>query len=122
MRETTDTNPNYPDETLPDGRNIFRVESVKRMEKGKTVFYIWSLSYKANNQEWEGTQVFLPSMMGGLLKVLGATEVKTGVYEWDTDLMEGKQFEATVSHAPDKKDPSKIRQHMSEFAEEDLPF
>ena len=60
-----------------------------------------------------------------LLRVLGCKETKPNKFEWDRDLMEGKEFISVVSHDPDKKDPSKIRQNMTEFEavkSEDVPF
>jgi hypothetical protein len=37
--------------------------------------------------------------------------------------MEGKSFIATVTHAADKNDPTKIRSHMKDFkAVSEIPF
>ncbi len=67
-----------------------------------------------------------PNSEGELLKVLGSTEVSKGVYDWDTELVVGKKFIATVTHEPDKKKPDVIRQNMKGFkvakTEEEVPF
>lgn len=118
MRETTDTANQYTNRDIPDGRYSFKVVSVtKKVGKKNVPFYIWKLDYGIAS----GEQVLLPSMMGNLLRVLGCTEISPNKFDWDTDAVEGKTFEATVSHEPDKKDPSKIRQQMNEF-KEGIPF
>jgi hypothetical protein len=120
-REYTDTNGDFDNEPLPDGRRTFKVLSVRPHTKGTTKMYFWSLAHK----DGEGTQLLLPSMMQELLRVMGATETKKGEFDWETDLMEGKVFDATVSHALDKK--GVMRQNMTEFAkstvtDDDIPF
>jgi len=120
-REYTDTKSDLDNEPFPDGRQTFKVLSVRKHMKGETKMYFWELSYK----DGEGTQLFLPNMMGDLLRVLGATETKKGEFDWETELMEGKVFDATVSHALDKK--GVMRQKMTDFAksiqtEDDIPF
>lgn len=114
MRETTDTNysgGNYSSRDIPDGEHLLTVKSVERKTKGTTVFYIWRFDM--------GEQVLLPSMMAGLLRALGCTEGEPGKFDWDTDAQDGKQVWAVVSHKPDKKDPTKIRQHMGDFRKAD---
>lgn len=120
-RESTDTNSDFDNEPLPDGKHTFKVLSVRKHMKGDTKMYFWSLSYK----DGEGVQLLLPNMMGDLLRVLGATETKKNEFDWETELMEGKVFDAVVSHAVDKK--GVMRQNMTEFsksatAEDDVPF
>lgn len=120
-REATDTNSDFDNEPLPDGRRTWKVLSVRKHMKGETKMYFWSLAHK----DGEGTQLLLPSMMGDLLRVLGATETKKNEFDWETELMEGKVFDATVSHAMDKK--GVMRQNMTEFAkstvsDDDVPF
>jgi hypothetical protein len=65
-------------------------------------------------------------MMAGLLRVLGCTETEPNKFDWDTTEQDGKAFWATVSHKPDAKDATKIRQHMGEFKpledEKEIPF
>lgn len=117
--ESTDTN--RGDNPLPDGRRTFCVGHVKRITKSSGDIYIWTLAYDGG----EGVQILLPNMMGGLLRVLGATEVSPGKFDWETDLMDGKYFEATVSHGVDAK--GVMRQNMTDFAkitgkEDDVPF
>jgi len=112
-REITDTNNKYANQELPDGRNCFKIESIeKKYGKNGGEFFIWKLKH----DKGEGEQVLLPNMMGGLLRALGCTETEPNKFDWDTFEQSGKCFLATVSHKPDQKDPSKIRQHMSEFA------
>lgn len=113
-REITDTTNKYVDQDIPDGRRRFIVAGPVEKKYGKQggEFFIWKV-------QWEGgigQQVFLPNMMGGLLKVLGCQEIEPNKYDWDTNEQEGKAFYATVKHKPDKKDATKIRQHMGDFA------
>lgn len=122
-QEQTDTNDNYPDKDIPDGSYDFKVLGVKKKYGGQNKdkpFYIWSLEYEGV----KGEQVLMPSTMGGLLSALGCQESKPGVYEWDTELMVNQIFSATVTHVKDKKDPSKIRQQMTDFkkVQEEAPF
>lgn len=120
MRETTDTNSNFDNKDLPDGTRTWEIVQVRK-QKG---FYVWLLECEAEGLE--GEQVLFPNNMGPLLRLLGCTETSKGVFDWDMDMVEGQKFIATVSHAPDKKDPTKIRQNMTDFkkAEEaaDAPF
>lgn len=121
-REITDTNSKYANKELPDGRNCFKVESIEKKygQKGGE-YFVWKLSHTSG----EGEQILLPNMMGALLKALGCQEIEPGKYDWDTFEQYGKFFMATVSHKPDQKDPTKVRQHMSDFAKyEDaqIPF
>lgn len=121
-REQTDTNDSYPDKDIPDGTYEFKVISCQKKFGGKNkdkAFFVWKLQY----EDLKGEQVLMPNKMGGLLKVLGCTEDKPGHFDWDTDAVEGKEFKATVSHAPDAKDPTKIRQEMGDFKEATgIPF
>ena len=119
-RENTDTTNLYPDKNLPDGRNAFKVLGIEK-KYGKSEFFVWKLSHSKG----EGEQVLMPNMMGPLLRVLKCVEMEPNKFDWDTDEQAGKVFLATVSHAPDKKDASKIRQHMGEFSNvdpNDIPF
>lgn len=120
-REYTDTNSNFDNEPLPDGRQTFKVVSVRKHIKGENKMFFWTLAYK----DGEGTQLLLPNMMGELLRVLGCTETKKNEFDWDTDIVQGQCFDATVSHGVDKK--GVMRQNMSEFAkstktDDDIPF
>lgn len=121
-REITDTSNKFADESLPDGRNCFKVISITKKYGNKGgEFFIWALQFAGG----EGEQILLPNMMGGLLRVLKCTETEPNKFDWDTFEQSGKLFMATVSHKPDAKDPSIIRQHMSDFHEyEDaqIPF
>lgn len=114
-REYTDTNSDFDNAPLPDGRHTFKVLSVRRHMKGETKMYFWELEYDGG----QGTQLFLPSMMGGLLRILGCTETKKNEFDWETELMTGKFFAATVSHEADKK--GVIRQNMKDFAKAENP-
>jgi len=119
MIESIDTNDAFPDRDIPDGVYAFKVTSVRKKTKGNKTFYIWALEYDGVKAE----QVMFANQMKGLLKVLGCTETTPGHFEWDPDLMEGKEFIATVKHVADKKDPSKIYQNMVDFKEADtVPF
>jgi hypothetical protein len=105
---------------LPDGKRNFLVESVeKRYGKNNGEFFIWKLTYDGGS----GDVLILPNMMGGLLKILECTEIEPGKFDWSTEDQHGKMFNATVSHKPDAKDPSKIRTHIGEFSaiEEETP-
>lgn len=122
MRETLDTSSNFPDKNIPDGTYEFRVMSVVKKYGGANKdkpFYVWLLTFGDNQAE----QILMPNMMGDLLRVLGCKEVKQNHFDWDTDEVMGAKFTATVTHSPDKKDSSKIRQNMTEFKKtEDIPF
>lgn len=119
-REYTDTNSDFDNQPLPDGRTTFKVISVRKHMKGETKMYFWELQYK----DGQGTQLLLPNMMSALLRILGCTETKKNEFDWETELMEGKSFDATVSHGVDKK--GVMRQNMTEFAkskaEDEVPF
>lgn len=126
MNETIDTRGQF-DTSLPDGEREFRVEEIRRLEKGTTVMYVWRVSFDVNGEREEGEQVLLPSMMGDLLRVLGCKEVSPKKFDWDRDLLIGTCFIATISREPDRKKPEVIRQQMTGFKKsdknsDDVPF
>jgi len=115
-RETTDTS-NFGNQ-LPTGRRSFMVEKVERKTgKSNSPFYVWSLSYQREDGERDhGEQILLPNMMGPLLRVLNCKEVSPNKFDWDTEVVLGETFMATVDFVADKKDASKMRQQMTDFA------
>lgn len=121
--EITDTNSQF-DDSIPDGTYDFSIEKVVRKEiKGKKA-YEWTLNYP----EGQGKVLTWPNTVGPLLAILGAKEdpQKKGHYLWETDLMTGKTFKATITHDADKKNPAKVYQNMKDFqasaVEEGTPF
>ena len=106
MRTTTDTN--FANRDIQDGQFTFTIKSINQKEKGDVTYYVLKLAYSGG----VGEQILLPSMIGPLLRLLGAKEELPGVFSWDTQDFDGQSFVATVSHEPDKKDPSKIRQKI----------
>lgn len=124
-RETTDTSNNFSNKDIADGTYTFNVLKVVKMfggEKKDRPFYIWEVEYA----DHRGEQVLMPNMMGELFRILGCKETTPNKFDWDTDDVVNMKFTATVSHSPDKKDPSKIRQEMREFRkaseESEIPF
>lgn len=121
-RELTDTTNKYPDRDLPDGIWIFKVKEIeKKYGKNNSEFFIWKLDW----QDGSGEQVLLPNMMAALLRALKCTETEPNKFDWDTVEQTDKMFWATVSHAADAKDPTKIRQHMKDFKtyeDTEIPF
>ena len=117
MREITDTT-NMGD--LEDGQDVFTINKIEKRYGAKEFFFFGLIGKKS-----EGSQILFPNMMGPLLRALKCTETETNKFDWDPDEQVGKKFVATVSHATDKKDVTKIRQHMSDFKqvdENDIPF
>ncbi len=121
-REITNTKSRFANQELPDGRNAFRVLGVDKVfGKNNSEFFVWKLQHQGG----EGEQLLMPNMMGGLLRVLKCTETEPETFDWDTFDQVNKVFLATVSHKPDSKNPTVIRQHMGEFApvdENEIPF
>lgn len=122
-QESTDTTSQYND-NIPDGTYDFEVVQVVRKEiKGKKA-YEWTLDHDGE----KGKVLTWPSQVGPLLVLLGAKEdpEKKGHLLWETELMAGKTFQATITHDPDKKNPIKIYQNMKDFKkagnDESVPF
>lgn len=119
MIETTDTNSKYADKNIPDGKHNFSVDSVEGKPLGGAYGYVWKFSVLGRIYE----HVIFPNEMEPLLTVLGFKQ-NSGVFQWDTDKVQGKEFSAIVSRVPDKK--GVMRQKMSEFKslvkEDDIPF
>src|SRR6267378_2769081 len=107
-REITDTTPMFAND-IPDGRHRFRVRGIEK-RYGKVEFFVWKLQHK----DGEGEQVLMTNMMGPLLRILKCEEIEPNKFDWDTTEQDGKEFMATVSHEPDRKDPVKIRQKMGD--------
>lgn len=122
-QEMTDTTSQFND-SIPDGVHDFEIMLVVRKDiKGKKA-YEWTLEY----EDGEGKVLTWPNQVGPLLALLGAKEDpdKKGHYLWETEMMQGKTFKATISHDPDKKNPSKVYQNMKDFQTserpDDVPF
>jgi hypothetical protein len=122
-QETTDTTSQYND-NIPDGTYDFEIVQVVRKEiKGKKA-YEWTLEYEGG----QGKVLTWPNTVGTLLAILGAKEdsTKKGHYVWETEMMAGKTFKATISHDKDKKDASKVYQNMKDYKPSkdtaDVPF
>lgn len=126
--EITDTTSQFHDD-IPDGTYDFEIEKVLAKDiKGKKG-YEWHLDYKdADGNDQSGKVLTWPNQIGPLLAILGAKadSEKKGHYLWETELMTGKTFKATISHEPDKKNPSKVYQNLGNFlpskAKEATPF
>ena len=119
MMETTDTTNKFAGD-LPDGPNIFKIVNIEKFYS-PAEFWVFHLKWSGG----DGKQTFFANMLGPLLRTLGCEEKSPNVFEWDSDLQFNKSFKAVVGHAPDKKDPNKIRQHMSQFEKVDdneIPF
>ena len=122
-REITDTKGKYNNDPLPEGRRLFIVAGPVEKKYGKNggEYFVWKFQYPGGI----GEQVMLPNMMAGLLRALRCEEPEANKFDWETTEQEGKEVVATVTFQPDKNDPSKMRQRMSDFAHPDdnkLPF
>jgi hypothetical protein len=120
MMTTTDTTNKYASE-FPDGPAIFKITNIEKIYN-PAEFWVFHLTDSAGNK---GKQTFFDNMLGPILRVLGCNETQTDFFEWDPDMQMNKFFKAIVSHAPDKKDKTKIRQHMGSFEKVDantVPF
>lgn len=123
-REITSTASKYESAPLPEGRRAFIVAAPPEKKYGKNTgseYFKWKFQYDGG----VGEQIMLPNMMAGLLRALECQEIEPNKFDWETEAVEGKCVIASVSISPDKKDPTKMRQHMSEFAKPDdssIPF
>lgn len=122
-REITNTTNKFANQELPEGRRRFIIAGPVEKKYGKNggEFFMWPLQFEGGL----GQQILLPNMMGDLLRTLGCNEPEPNKFDWDTMEQEGKAFVATVKRVPDRKDPKIIRQHMSEFANDEnntVPF
>ena len=122
-REITDTTPKYDNQDLPDGRFEFMIigDIVKKYGKNGGEFFVVTLQHASGI----GQHLFMTSMLGPLLRAIDIPETEKNKFDWDTTEQASKKFIATISHVPEKKDPSKIRQHMSDITKignEEIPF
>jgi len=122
-REITDTTPKYDNQDLPDGRMEFMIigDIEKKYGRNGGEYFIATLQYSSGI----GKHLFMTSMLGPLLRAIGIPETEKNKFDWDTTEQAGKKFIATISHAPDKKDPAIVRQNMSEIKridDEDIPL
>src|ERR1700680_3621309 len=109
MREETEVSGNYNDD-IPDGTYDFEISKVVRKEVLGKKAYEWTLEYG----DQEGKVLTWPNQIGELLVILGAEKQPDGKYSWDTDLVEGKTFRATITHPTTKK--GKVVCSMGAFA------
>lgn len=124
-RENTDTNSQFNDD-IPDGTYDFEIEKVLAKEiKGKKG-YEWHLDYKdAQGNDASGQVLMWPNQIGDLLRLLGCKEGEKGKFDWETELMQGKTFKATIVHEKGKKS-DKIYCNIKDFKAskntDDVPF
>jgi len=98
MREETDVSGMFNDD-IPDGTYDFEIAKVVRKEVQGKKAYEWTLEYGSQ----VGKVLTWPNQIAALLPILGAVKQPDGKYSWDTDLVEGKTFKATVTHPTTKK-------------------
>jgi hypothetical protein len=118
MREETDVSGIFNDD-IPDGTYDFKIKKVVRKEVLGKKAYEWILEY----EEGEGKVLTWPNQIADLLPLIGAVKQPDGKYSWDTELVEGKTFKATVTHPTTKK--GKVVCAIGDFkalGKEDLPF
>ena len=119
MMEETDVSGGYNDD-IPDGTYNFIIRKVIRKEVNGMKAYEWKLGYGGG----EGKVLTWPNQIADLLPILGAKKQPDGKYLWDTDLVEGKTFKATVTHPTTKK--GKVVCVLDDFkdsdADEKTPF
>ena len=108
MREETDVSGMFNDD-IPDGTYDFEIHKVVRKEVQGKKAYEWTLEYGDRS----GKVLTWPNQIGDLLAILGAEKQPDGKYSWDTDLVEGKTFKATVTHPTTKK--GKVVCALSDF-------
>lgn len=113
MIEEIDTNSNFANKEIPDGKHSFRVIDIRKAK----ALYVVELTYDDGQ---EGEQTFFANTLGPLLKVLGCQETDKGKYMINTDELKGKNFSAVVYREADKTDKSIMRQRMKDFDE--VPF
>jgi hypothetical protein len=113
MIEEIDTNSNFANKEIPDGKHGFRVTDIRKAKS----LYVVELTYDDGQ---EGEQTFFANTIGPLLKVLGCQETEKGKYMLNTEELKGKPFSAIVYHEGDKTDKTKIYQRMKDFDE--VPF
>lgn len=123
VRESVDTSRKSGKEIEDGTWNFTGIAMTKKYGgKNKDVpFYVLAVKYEKGDAE----QILLPNMMGPLLRLMGAKETAPNQFDFDTDDFFGFKYQATVTSAADKKDPSKIRKHMGDFKEaekDEVPF
>lgn len=111
MIEEIDTNSNFANKEIPDGKHTFRVVNFKKHAS----LYIFTLSYDGQ----EGEQAFFGNQMGDFLKCMGCKESSKGIYIFDSDKVLGGSFTAVVYREADKK-TGKMYARMKDFDE--VPF
>lgn len=95
MIQEINTNNDYSDKEIPDGRRKFTVVAGSPRKVGKT--YFWTFSYTSDEGEQKNGDIgFFPNTMGPLLKALGCQETETGKYTLNSDLTDGGSIEAEV--------------------------
>ena len=96
-------------DVIPEGTRRFIVNGeVKQKPIANGTLYLVPLQF----DEGIGEQAFFANTIGTLLRTLGCTEIAPDDFEWDTAELEGRAFNAIVTHVADKKDHTKIRSQM----------
>jgi len=115
LEQDIDTSNKYEKTPIPDGEHTFEVEFVERIEKVPGL-YEWTLKAEDGESYLQG---LFANEMGDLLRCLGCKETSKNKFTFDTMMLEGAKFKASVSHVPDKNKPEVVRQKMSGFKKSD---
>ncbi len=103
MRERIDCTP--PQQLIPIGR--YKLTIIGRPEKrrtasGKGTFRIWKIRLTIDGRQITKTILLFPWESIELLRALGAEEVEPNVFEWEDELVDGKQVVADIIHVKGK--------------------
>lgn len=109
--------PKYTTETgrtlVPESHYVAMVRDVKEKRVKEYVLYEWSFEAEVNEKPFYFGLTMFSSQMADLLRALGAKEVTTNKFEWDTEDVIGLTVEFNVCHVPDKK--GIIREQLSDI-------
>lgn len=105
MRETTNTG----GLGLKPGNYTFKVSEnpFKGVWAGGTPYYEWVFVTTVNGEFKEHKEKVPVWKMGPLLRALGQLETEPDVFDWDTEEVQGLEFDAEIILEADRKDKSK---------------
>lgn len=121
MPEVTDTNKDI----YPEGPTKLVINSVplKKKTQNDKFYYEFEFEGIVNEQPRTLKIFYWPSEMRELLLAIGGKEdpLAKGKITWEKEDVKGKAITATVYHAPQRKDPTRVDVKLKEI-QETVPF
>jgi hypothetical protein len=118
MRERTEV----ARKIFPEGTYTFTVLSCEKFRTVKSTYRKWKFQTTVDGELSQLWVNIFPWESKELLLALGGAEEEDKSITWDDEEVIGKKITATVYHAPDKNDTTKVWPRIKDIKSDEVPF